>query len=115
MRVLVVEDEYFIANEICAALRLCGANVLGPAPDNERALELVGTTAVDCAVLDINLHGQRDFALAEEFRRRGVPTIFATGYDETIVPGSLAMTKRLEKPVDLRTLLRSVKSAVRGG
>ena len=31
--VLVVEDDYFIAEEICAALREKGASVIGPAAD----------------------------------------------------------------------------------
>ena len=30
LRVLVVEDDYFIADEICSTLRAGGAEVLGP-------------------------------------------------------------------------------------
>ncbi len=41
---------------------------------------------LDCAVLDVNLHGEHVFQLAGELRARGVPSIFATGYDAAFLP-----------------------------
>jgi DNA-binding response OmpR family regulator len=110
-RVLVVEDDYFIANEICATLREHGAEVLGPAPDVEHGLDLVRKNNIDCAVLDINLHGTLAFDIASELRQRSTPAIFATGYDGSVLPSEFSGSIRLEKPVDLRALLRAVESA----
>jgi DNA-binding response OmpR family regulator len=110
-RVLVVEDEYFIADEICATLRKHGAEVLGPAPDVERGLDLVRNNHIDCAVLDINLHGTLAFDIASELRQRHTPAIFATGYDGSVLPSEFSSSVRLEKPVDLRALLQAVESA----
>ena len=110
LRVLVVEDDYFIADEICTTLRNGGAEVLGPAPDIEHGLDVVKSERLDCAVLDINLHGDLAFNLAAELRRRGTPSIFATGYDQSVLPGNFSDSVRLEKPVNLTELLRAVQS-----
>lgn len=110
LRVLVVEDDYFIADEICTTLRDGGAEVLGPAPDIEHGLDVVKNERLDCAVLDINLHGSLAFNLADELRKRGTPSIFATGYDQSVLPGAFSDSVRLEKPVNLSELLRAVQS-----
>jgi DNA-binding response OmpR family regulator len=110
LRVLVVEDDYFIADEICTTLRNGGAEVLGPSPDIEHGLDMVKRERLDCAVLDINLHGDLAFSLAAELRRQGTPSIFATGYDQSVLPGTFSDSVRLEKPVNLNELLRAVQS-----
>ena len=110
MRVLVVEDDYFIADEICNALRAHGAEVIGPSPDVEQGRRLSRTQPIDCAVLDINLQGDLAFSLASELRQRGTPAIFATGYDDSVLPEEFHGVVRLEKPVNLRALLQAVQS-----
>jgi DNA-binding response OmpR family regulator len=110
VRVLVVEDDYYIAAEICGALRSSGAEIVGPSPDISHGLHLVRTERIDCAVLDINLHGDLAFALADELKRRGTPSIFATGYDDSVLPREFSANVRLEKPVNLSALLRTVQS-----
>jgi DNA-binding response OmpR family regulator len=110
LRVLVVEDDYYIAAEICGALRASGAEVVGPSPDIAHGLHLVRTESIDCAVLDINLRGDLAFALADELKQRGTPSIFATGYDDSVLPREFSAHIRLEKPVNLSALLRTVQS-----
>jgi DNA-binding response OmpR family regulator len=107
--VLVVEDDYFVAKEVAAILREHGANVLGPVPDIARSRVLLSSATPDCAVLDINLKSQFVFALAEELKERGVPPIFATGYDSSFLPDSLRQAPCLQKPVDPRELVRLVR------
>jgi DNA-binding response OmpR family regulator len=111
LRVLVVEDDYFIADEICTTLRRHGAQVLGPSPDVEHGLSMVRNNDIDCAVLDINLHGSLAYSLASELRQRGTPAIFATGYDVSVLPSEFRDIVRLEKPVDLGALLQAVRNA----
>jgi DNA-binding response OmpR family regulator len=110
LRVLVVEDDYFIAHEICTTLRNSGAEVLGPSPSIEHSLALIRTEPLDCAVLDINLHCNLAFNLASELQQRGTPSIFATGYDSSVLPATFRDNIRLEKPVDLQALLRAIRS-----
>jgi len=111
--VLVVEDDYFIAEEMCAALRKKGASIIGPAPDVEHGRSLMSGQPLDCAVLDVNLHGEHVFALAGELRARGVPSIFATGYDASFLPTAFRDAIYLQKPVDIAALIRAVKESSR--
>lgn len=111
LRVLVAEDDYFIAEEICSTLREHGAAVVGPAPNVERGLQLIDSYEIDCAVLDVNLQGDFTFDIAEELSRRGTPAIFATGYAVSVLPSEFSGSVRLEKPVNLRALLQAVQSA----
>ena len=112
--VLVVEDDYFIAIELCSALRAAGADVLGPARDVATGLAAIDGERIDCGVLDINLRGRMGFQIATELRARGIPTIFTTGYDATMIPPELADVVRLEKPVDLAALCRAIAAACAG-
>ena len=111
LSVLVVEDDYFIAIEMCGALRAAGADVIGPARDIETGLAALRGDPIDCAVLDINLRGRMAFEIATALRARGIPTIFATGYDASMIPAELADTMRLEKPVDLDALCRAIEAS----
>ena len=108
-RLLVVEDDYFVAQDLCATLRECGATVLGPAPSISSARSLVNALRPDCVLLDINLDGELAFDLAKELQARGVRTVFTTGYDASFVPQHLRHTVRLQKPVDATALLRSIR------
>lgn len=98
-RVLVVEDEYFIANDIARALESLGAEIVGPVPSRDKALRLVADgERLDLAVLDINLRGDTVFPVADALRDRRVPFVFATGYDRSSVPSTYGDVPRWEKP-----------------
>jgi CheY-like chemotaxis protein len=112
--VLVVEDEYFIAEDIARTLRESGADVLGPAGHIEQAIELVTSgKRIDAAVLDVNVHGRTTYAVAEALRRRGVPFLFATGYDDGHLPAEYSDVPRCRKPLNWRALVASVSSLLR--
>jgi DNA-binding NtrC family response regulator len=106
-RLLVVEDEYLIASDLVAALEEARAEVVGPAATVEAALQLVASedSTLDGAVLDINLRDQRVFPVADALEARGVPFVFATGYDEGSIPPAYRGMPRYEKPVDKQKLL----------
>src|SRR5215475_4946474 len=80
-RVLVIEDEYFIADDIAHALASRGAEVIGPLADLADAKELLKHgKPIDAALLDINIRNEMIFPLARLLRSRNVPIVFATGY-----------------------------------
>ena len=107
--VLVVEDDYFIADEMRRALEDGGARVLGPVGDVEDALALiVGAARIDAAVLDVNLHDGTVSPVADALAERGVPFVFTTGYDRAALPERHAAVRRLEKPVAPSAVLREV-------
>jgi DNA-binding LytR/AlgR family response regulator len=99
-RILVVEDEYLIADEMRAALIAAGAEVLGPVPNVEAATALISAEhRINGALLDINLGGTMVFDVADALAARGVPFAFVTGYDDWAIPQRFARAPRLEKPV----------------
>jgi DNA-binding response OmpR family regulator len=113
-KVLVVEDDYLIAKEIASTLREHGATVIGPVADVARSRALLEQSMPDCALLDVNLKGQLVFELAEELVHRGVPPIFATGYDCSFLPTRFSHVPCLLKPLDMRSLVRSIREQTAG-
>src|SRR5262245_60524936 len=89
-RVLVVEDSYIPASHQCRWLEEAGATVVGPAATAARALELLESDAIDCAVIDINLDEGPVYDVAGKLTEFGVPFLFATGYDRSVIPEEFA-------------------------
>jgi DNA-binding response OmpR family regulator len=110
-RVLVVEDDYFVAVELCSTLRARGATVLGPAPTIAAGRNIASEQRPNCALLDVNLHGELAFDFAAELEARGVHTIFTSGYDPEFIPPQLRHTSYLQKPIDDHSLVRSIRKA----
>ena len=109
LTVLVVEDEYYVADDLRRALERLGARVAGPVPSHAEAWEkLSGKTKIDLAVLDVNLRGEEVYDLADELARRKIPLIFATGYDEALIPERFQDFPRWQKPFDPNVLARSL-------
>ncbi|SDY92311.1 Response regulator receiver domain-containing protein [Citreimonas salinaria] len=100
--VLLVEDDFLIAMDVAASLEEDGARVVGPAATVSVALDLISQTeSLDAAILDINLRGTTSYAIADVLRDRGVPIVFVTGYDKSIVPDHYADVPICQKPFDL--------------
>lgn len=108
-RVLIVEDEYFIADEVAIALRRDGFDAVGPVAETAAALAALDAGNVDFAVVDINLEGTASFAVASELRARNIPFLFLTGYDASIVPAELNDVPLLRKPYDGHMVVAEVK------
>ncbi|WP_395336291.1 hypothetical protein WBP06_19360 [Novosphingobium sp. BL-8H] len=85
-RILVVEDDYYLASDTARALQGAGAEVLGPYATEEAARSEIAITPPTGAVLDISLRGGRSFELAGDFKRDGMPFVFITGYDQDVIP-----------------------------
>lgn len=110
-RVLVVEDEFYLAKDVRETLTAAGATILGPHPGNAEARAALGADRPDVAVLDINLGQGPDFSLAEEMQQSGVPVVFLTGYDREVIPDRFADVPRLEKPTGSARLVSTIEAA----
>jgi CheY-like chemotaxis protein len=107
--VLVAEDEFVVAEDLVHALEQRGARIVGPAASVAHALQLVEDCAsLDAAVLDINLKGEMAFPVADTLLARGVPFVFATGYDSGVVPHRYCGIVRCEKPVEPDEVARAL-------
>jgi DNA-binding response OmpR family regulator len=107
-RVLVIEDEYFIGDDLDKLLRQHGADVVGPIGTLHEALSQVAKDGFQVAVVDLNLRDEKAFPVADELRRRAVPFVFATGYSAEVIPERFRDVERWEKPYDERELLGSI-------
>lgn len=100
-RILVVEDEYFLADRLASDLRDMGATVVGLAGTIDDALDLIDATErLDGAVVDVNLHGEMAFPVVDALIARGVAVVFATGYDRASLPPGYAAIPSVQKPVN---------------
>ncbi len=107
--VLVIEDEFFIAEDMGNTLQAAGATVLGPVPSVKAALDLLGKGAVpDAVVLDVNLGGEMAYPVADALLTWDVPFLILTGYDQGALPERYAAVRRLEKPVETSLLVREL-------
>lgn len=113
-RVLVVEDEVMIALMVEQMLAEIGYEVVGPGMRLREAVSLAETEAVDAAVLDVNLGGDRSFPVADVLRRRGVPFVFATGYGSAGLDEPYRDATVLRKPFDRPELERALAEALAG-
>lgn len=112
-RILVVEDEYMIADEIAEALGGVGAEALGPVSHVDDALRLIASESrIDGALLDVNLHAQAVWPVVDALLARDVPMVLATGYDASRIPQAYAHLPRREKPATGQDLARALAEAL---
>jgi CheY-like chemotaxis protein len=82
LRVMVVEDEALVAMLVEDILIDLGCVVVGVAGTLAHGLTMANDRdlAIDGAMLDVNLGGDKVFAIADVLLGRGIPFVFATGY-----------------------------------
>ncbi|KTQ91824.1 hypothetical protein NS365_22295 [Aureimonas ureilytica] len=99
--VLIVEDEFLVADDMARYFESSGATVLGPVPTLAAAWSIVAREGpLDGAILDINLFGELVFPLIDALRQRGVCCVLSTGYDHAIVPPAYRTLPFCQKPVE---------------
>jgi DNA-binding NarL/FixJ family response regulator len=99
-RILIVEDNFVVADALRFRLDSHGGRVRATAPNLERAFRALQEHDVDIAVLDIDLNGTSVVAFAEHLGSEGVPFVFLSGYgDDQLLPEPLRARPRFDKPV----------------
>ena len=111
--ILIVEDEYLIADDLKSELSRRGAEVSGPVGTLDDALgEIVSGRPIDAVVMDLRLHDELTFELADGLRAVGIPFIFVTGYGHSLVPERHRQVPHLEKPCDKERLVAELSRLV---
>lgn len=96
--VLVVEDEMSIVVMIEDAVIDLGADIVGPTAWLDAALRLAREEAIDVAVLDVNIHGNNSYAVADILAERGIPFLLCSGYGDWAIEERHRDRPRLTKP-----------------
>ena len=108
-RILIVEDEYMLADELRTELSDAGAIVVGPAGTLEEAIVLIRSEQrIDRTILDVNPRGEMPFPAADLLRERGVPFVFTTGYDDSVIPSRFEDVIRCEKPINIKRITQAI-------
>ena len=107
-RILVVEDEWLIADYLQEVLQDAGYLVCGPAARVSQALQLIEQDHPHAALLDINLRGETSVPVARVLSEKSVPFAFMTGYAPNDLAHDLKGRPVLNKPVDLSALIKCV-------
>lgn len=85
-RILAVEDDYFLADDLRGDLESHGATVIGPVSSVNEALALIESGRVDAAILDIELDAETSYPVAFVLDERNVPFVFVTGASKDTIP-----------------------------
>jgi CheY-like chemotaxis protein len=115
-RILVVEDDAFLALDLAEHLGGAGFTVIGPATSAAEAMRLLGEPPSDAAVLDVHL-GPRETSepVAVELKARGIPFVTVTGYSHEQRPPAFDGAPVLSKPVRAVDLIAALSRCLSGG
>jgi CheY-like chemotaxis protein len=116
LKVLVVEDEALVSMLLEDMLSDLGCEIVGPIMRLREALAMAEdeSQAIDVAILDVNLAGERSFPVAEALERRGCLFILSTGYDDAGIEERWRARPMLRKPFLPHELERALHEALTG-
>ncbi len=115
-RVLIVEDSFMVILTLEGMCEELGWDIIGPATRLDAALTLARTESFDAALLDVNLHDEMTWGVADVLRERGIPFVFSTGYDPAnMLPDRLAGSVVLAKPYRVEDVERRLRLMMAAG
>jgi DNA-binding response OmpR family regulator len=112
-KILIVEDDPFIAMHLECMLNAAGASVLGPAHDLSGALSLLESSEICAAVLDYRLQAGNTRLLARLLARRGIPFLFQTS-DPASAKREHPTTPIIAKPFPTNRLISALQALLVG-
>lgn len=111
-RVLVVEDEAMLAMDLCFTLRDLGVAIAGPCLSVRDAIDHASASTITAAILDVDLHGQPVFPVADLLSRRGVPFLFHTGRSDLRSLIGRYHAPICEKPLPTATIICRLRALI---
>lgn len=111
-RILVIEDQYFLAESIRAELESQEFEVVGPFGYLSTGLLDAMATPLHAAIVDINLHGWTTYEVLDRLRERSTPVVIATGSEPGEIPVRFAECCVVRKPYTTYMLLEAVRSVL---
>ena len=113
-KILIVEDEYIIANDLEIILHSAGYPVIGIAKSVSKAKALIEEERPDMVLLDIYLKGgETGIELAKELEQSNIPFIYTSANDNQSVLESVKDTKPsgyIVKPFRKKDILSALQT-----
>lgn len=108
MKILIIEDEFLIAEGVSLTLQSAGHAVTGIAEDLPTALALAGQEKPDMAFVDIKLaNGSNGLDVARELKAMGIACVFATGNPPNKAQAGGVGLGYIAKPFSPRVLVQT--------
>lgn len=113
-RVMILEDDPFIALDMEGVMEDAGFEVVGPFASVPEAMKLLsrgnGSTP-DCALLDFYVTGGTSEFVARELNRKNIPFLFVTGNSKDVEKTFADEAPIIRsKPVEIEQILKDVET-----
>lgn len=113
IRVLIVEDDPFIAMDIESAVAdQLGADAELIVVESVEEARRIAERELSCALLDIDVIGGKTFDVARRLQQAGIPFAFVSGSAPSEVPAPLRDARFLRKPFSIREVATFVMNAI---
>jgi DNA-binding NarL/FixJ family response regulator len=114
-RILIVEDDYFVATGLEHALVDTGFEVVGIAVTAEQAVELGAAEQPELVIMDIRLAGSRDGidAAVDLLSKHGIRSLFATAHGDEATRARAEKARPLgwlTKPYPTRLAVETIRN-----
>jgi DNA-binding response OmpR family regulator len=115
-RVLIVEDELFIALLIEETVRLMGCRISSIADTISKANLELSKRNYDVVLLDLNIGGEYSTELADRIIKAKRPLVFITGYDYLVEPrhSHIPVLQKPFRPAQLNAILTQLLAPSQG-
>jgi CheY-like chemotaxis protein len=112
-RVLLVEDEPLVSMMLADLLSAFGHKVDGPYSRFSDAMLAAKSNNLQAGILDVNLGGEKTYAVADILADRKIPFAFVTGYGPDSIVSTFSHAPVLQKPVEAAKLHALLQQIVR--
>jgi DNA-binding response OmpR family regulator len=112
-RVLLVEDEPLVSMMLADMLSAFGHKVDGPYSRFSDAILAAKTGNLQAGILDVNLGGEKTYAVADILTNRKIPFAFVTGYGPDSIVAAFSHAPVLQKPIEAAKLHALLQQIVR--
>ena len=112
-RVLLVEDEPLVSMMLADMLSAFGHKVDGPYSRFSDAILAAKTGNLQAGILDVNLGGEKTYAVADILTDRKIPFAFVTGYGPDSIVSAFSHAPVLQKPIEAAKLHALLQQIVR--
>jgi DNA-binding response OmpR family regulator len=114
-RVLIVEDDPLIAENLRTALADAGFEIAGIATRVRTALNLIENVGCDAAIVDANVAGVSAAPADAALYARGLPFVVISGYTREQLQGEFSAGLFIQKPYRLSELIDGLSAILQRG
>jgi DNA-binding response OmpR family regulator len=110
---LLVEDEPLVSMMLADMLAAFGHKVDGPYNRFSDAILAAKSNNLQAGILDVNLGGEKTYAVADILANRKIPFAFVTGYGPDTIVSQFSHAPVLQKPIEAAKLHALLQQIVR--